>query len=86
MTGTPLPLVFDEPRGRKKPPRHLADLTLDERVALLTEQGLPGFRAKQISAHYFTRLVDDPAQMTDLPAGQREQLVDALLPELMKPL
>ena len=28
---TPLPLVFDEPRGRKKPPRHLADLSAAER-------------------------------------------------------
>ena len=28
-----LPLVFDEPRGRKKPPRHLADLSLAERRA-----------------------------------------------------
>ncbi len=26
---TTLPLVFDEPRGRKKPPRHLADLSAD---------------------------------------------------------
>jgi 23S rRNA (adenine2503-C2)-methyltransferase len=26
-----LPLVFDEPRGRRKPPRHLADLTAAER-------------------------------------------------------
>ena len=38
----PLPLVFDEPRGRKKPPRHLADLTPDERKALAVELGLPG--------------------------------------------
>ncbi len=37
-----LPLVFDEPRGRKKPPRHLADLTSPERKALLEESGLPG--------------------------------------------
>lgn len=81
-----LPLVFDEPRGRKKPPRHLADLTPAERKDQLTEMGLPGFRAKQIATHYFARLVDDPAQMTDLPAGQRDDLVSALLPELMTPL
>ena len=66
----PLPLVFDEPRGRKKPPRHLADLSAEERKALVVEAGLPGFRAKQLSTHYFSRLVDDPAQMTDLP-GRR---------------
>ncbi len=83
---TPLPLVFDEPRGRKKPPRHLADLSADERTALATELGLPGFRAKQLSTHYFARLVDDPAEMTDLPAAQRDELVAALLPPLMTPL
>jgi 23S rRNA (adenine2503-C2)-methyltransferase len=83
---TSLPLVFDEPRGRKKPPPHLADLTLVERVERLKELGLPGFRAKQLSNHYFARLVDDPAEMTDLPATQRAELVAALLPELMTPL
>ena len=84
---TVLPLLtFDEPRGRAKPPRHLADLTLAERVALAEDQGLPGFRAKQLSHHYFARLVDDPEQMTDLPAAQREPLVAGLLPTLMTPL
>ncbi|KAA1426258.1 23S rRNA (adenine(2503)-C(2))-methyltransferase RlmN [Nocardioides antri] len=83
---TRLPLVLAEPRGRKKPPQHLADLTPAERKAHLVELGLPGFRAKQLSTHYFSRLVDDPAEMTDLPAAQREDLVNALLPELMTPL
>jgi 23S rRNA (adenine2503-C2)-methyltransferase len=81
-----LPLVLDEPRGRRKPPRHLADLDEAGRKELLEEMGLPGFRAKQLSNHYFTRLVDDPHLMTDLPAGQRDDLVAALLPELMTPL
>ncbi|MGN6131064.1 MAG: 23S rRNA (adenine(2503)-C(2))-methyltransferase RlmN, partial [Nocardioidaceae bacterium] len=81
-----LPLVFDEPRGRRKPPRHLADLTAAERKQLLADAGLPGFRAKQLSTHYFARLVDDPAQMTDLPAAEREQLVGTLLPSLMTPV
>lgn len=81
-----LPLVLAEPRGRKKPPRHLADLTDAERKDLLVEMGLPGFRAKQLSTHYFGRLVHDPAEMTDLPAGQRDELVGALLPDLMDPI
>jgi 23S rRNA (adenine2503-C2)-methyltransferase len=81
-----LPLVFDEPRGRRKPPRHLADLSAQERKDLVTELGLPGFRARQLATHYFSRLVDDPAQMTDLPAAEREQLVASLLPDLMTPL
>ncbi|MFW6867866.1 23S rRNA (adenine(2503)-C(2))-methyltransferase RlmN [Nocardioides sp. CPCC 206347] len=82
----PLPLVFDEPRGRKKPPQHLADLDPAGRKALLVEMGLPGFRAKQVATHYFSRLADDPEQMTDLPAAQRAELVAALLPDLMTPL
>ncbi|WP_297739780.1 23S rRNA (adenine(2503)-C(2))-methyltransferase RlmN [Nocardioides sp.] len=81
-----MPLVFDEPRGRKKPPRHLADLDEAGRKDLLTEMGLPGFRATPLSHHYFGRLADDPAEMTDLPAGQRDELVSALLPHLMTPL
>ncbi|MGH3509862.1 MAG: 23S rRNA (adenine(2503)-C(2))-methyltransferase RlmN [Nocardioidaceae bacterium] len=83
---TTLPLVFDEPRGRKKPPRHLADLSAEERTALLVDLGLPGFRARQLSRHYFGRLVDDAEEMTDLPAAQRGSLVAALLPGLMTPL
>ncbi|MBM7519593.1 23S rRNA (adenine(2503)-C(2))-methyltransferase RlmN [Nocardioides nitrophenolicus] len=81
-----LPLVLAEPRGRKKPPRHLADLTPAERKDLLVEMGLPGFRAQQVSTHYFSRLVHDPAEMTDLPAAQRAELVGALLPDLMDPI
>ena len=83
LAAKPLPLVFKEPRRRAKPPRHLADLTLAERSAALVEAGLPGFRAKQLSHHYFARLVDSPAEMTDLPAGSRAELVAAMLPELM---
>jgi len=81
-----LPLVFNEPRGRKKPPRHLADLSPAERKELVAGMGLPGFRAKQLSTHYFARLVDDPSQMTDLPADARDALVSELLPPLMTPL
>jgi 23S rRNA (adenine2503-C2)-methyltransferase len=86
QTAKTLPLVFDEPRGRKKPPRHLADLTSAERKELVASLGLPGFRAKQLSTHYFSRLVDDPEQMTDLPAADRAAMVASLLPELMTPL
>jgi 23S rRNA (adenine2503-C2)-methyltransferase len=81
-----LPLVMSEPRGRRKPPRHLADLSLDERTALAVEQGLPGYRAKQLSTHYFDRLVSDPADMTDLPAAHRDELVATMLPQLLDPV
>jgi 23S rRNA (adenine2503-C2)-methyltransferase len=79
--GRPL-LQFASPR-RGKPPAHLADLTPEERVARMTELGLPGFRAKQLEKHFFTHYTDDPAAMTDLPAAGREELVAALLPPLL---
>src|SRR3954471_9329442 len=81
-----LPLVMAEPRGRAKPPRHLADLSLEERRGYAAELGLPAFRARQVSTHYFDRLVDDPAAMTDLPAARRDEIVSAFLPTLMTPL
>jgi len=81
-----LPLVMAEPRGRAKPPRHLADLSLEERTSYAVELGLPAFRAKQVSTHYFERLVDDPAAMTDLPSSGREAIVEAFLPPLMTPI
>ncbi|WP_043641962.1 23S rRNA (adenine(2503)-C(2))-methyltransferase RlmN [Nocardioides alkalitolerans] len=77
---------MEEPRGRKKPPRHLADLDEAGRKELLEASGLPGFRAKQLSVHYFTRLTSDPAEMTDLPASQREELAATLLPPLLTPV
>ena len=78
-------LVFEAPR-RGKPPRHLADLSLAERKQALAEAGLPGFRAAQLSTHYFDRLEDDPQGWTDIPAAQREQLSEAMLPTLLTPV
>ncbi|HET8615371.1 MAG TPA: 23S rRNA (adenine(2503)-C(2))-methyltransferase RlmN [Actinomycetales bacterium] len=78
-------LTFAAPR-RAKPPRHLADLTPEQRADAVRELGLPAFRARQLSTHYFERLVDDPAQMTDLPAAGRDELVGTLLPALLTPV
>ena len=79
---TSLPLVFDSPR-RGKPPTHWADLTAAERKAAVVEAGLPGFRAAQLSKHYFERLVDDPQDWTDLPAAERAELHTQLFPKLL---
>ncbi|AXO33731.1 ribosomal RNA large subunit methyltransferase N [Micromonospora sp. B006] len=68
------------------PPRHLADLDLPGRQALVAELGEPAFRAKQVSNHYFGRLVRDPERMTDLPAATRERLAGTLLPTLLTPV
>jgi 23S rRNA (adenine2503-C2)-methyltransferase len=80
-SGRPL-LQFASPK-RGKPPVHLADLTPAERVAKMKELGLPGFRAKQLAKHYFTHHTSDPADMTDLPADGREELVAGMLPNLL---
>ncbi len=81
----PLPLVFDAPR-RAKPPRHLADLSAEDRAAVAAELGEPPFRLKQVATHYFGRLERDPAAMTDLPAASRERIIATLLPELLSPV
>ena len=76
--GKPL-LQFAEPK-RKQPPVHLADLSIVERAERVKELGIQGFRAKQLATHYFTHYTSNPADMTDLPAAGREELVGALLP------
>src|SRR6187455_591625 len=81
---TALPLVFDAPK-RALPPRHLADLDPAGRRAAVGELGLPGFRANQLSRHYFGRLTADVDAMTDLPVAAREGLA-ALLPRLVTPV
>ena len=82
-------LLMAAPR-RNKPPRHLADLTLAERMSAVAELGEKPFRGRQLSVHYFERLADlDPAsaqQLTDLPAASRQPLLDALLPRLIDPI
>ena len=86
-TASPRPgqLTFTAPR-RGKPPRHLADLAPAERREVVESLGHKGFRAKQLSTHYFERLVDTPEEMTDLPKGTRDDLVRDLLPTLLTPM
>ncbi|MFI6268725.1 23S rRNA (adenine(2503)-C(2))-methyltransferase RlmN [Micromonospora zamorensis] len=89
MTSLPLiPAISDAPAARRAsmPPKHLADLDLAGRQALVTELGEPAFRAKQVSNHYFGRLVRDPQAMTDLPAATRERLSEQLMPTLLTPV
>ncbi len=83
----PLPVLSLSPAGarRTRPARHLADLDTDARRAAVAELGLPAFRADQLSRHYFSRLENDPATMTDLPAAARDAVGPALLPPLLAP-
>jgi len=82
--GRPL-LQFASPR-RKQPEKHLADLDLAARKARAVELGVPAFRATQLSTHYFSHYTTDPAEMTDLPAEGRDELVSAMMPPLLTEL
>ncbi len=78
-------LIFESPR-RGKPPVHLMDLDPAERKKAVTDLGLPGFRADQVSRHWLSRLSDDPQEWSDLPEGARETIRAALLPTLLTPV
>ncbi len=66
-----------------RPPRHLADLPLAERRAVVAGLGQPPFRASQLSRHFFGRYTDQTGEMTDLPLAARDPLARALLPRLL---
>lgn len=78
-------LTFKAP-ARGRAPRHLADLDPAGRRVAVADLGFPAYRARQLSVHYFDRLVADPREMTDLPAEARERLGAALLPDLLVPV
>lgn len=85
VTDTPAQrLVFAEPKTARKPAQHLADLDRDGRRAAAVALGAKPFRADQLSRHYFGLSHD--GEMTDLPAADRENLKNALLPDLLTPV
>lgn len=79
--GRPL-LNFRSPRV-SQPQQHLADMSMDERIDAVKEMGLPAFRAKQISTHYFTHFQTDAESMTDLPKDLREPIQERFFPHLL---
>ncbi|AIT61355.1 23S rRNA (adenine(2503)-C(2))-methyltransferase RlmN [Corynebacterium doosanense] len=81
----PVKLQFT-PARPKMPPKHFADLTRDERIAVLGELGLPKFRADQIARHYYGRFEADTSTMSDLPEAARAQVAEKMFPVLMDPL
>ena len=80
----PVPLARGPRRGL--PPTHFADLTIPEVKEKMRELGLPAFRADQIARHYYGRCEADLLEMTDLPAGVREKVKEALFPQLLHPV
>ena len=77
------PVLSFTARRRGKPPVHLADLDLAGRKKALQDRGLPGFRADQLSRHYFDHDLADTQQMSDLPTSLRDEVAQALLPTLV---
>ena len=78
-------IALKAPR-RTKPPKHIADFDMAGRREFLKELGYQPFRASQLSKHYFERLVNDPVQMTDLPARDRDEIVSRAMPQLLIPV
>ena len=78
-------IALKAPR-RTKPPKHIADFDMAGRREFLKELGYQPFRASQLSKHYFERLVNDPMQMTDLPARDRDEIVSRAMPQLLTPV
>jgi len=80
-TSLPLSLVWTPPRGAK-PPRHLADLSIEDARAAVIEAGHPGYRADQLSRHYF----DAPAnaELSTVPRADRDILRAEFLPSLLE--
>lgn len=76
-------LQFAAKRRVTPSPKHIADLTLQERQEWLKELGHQGFRAKQLSTHYFQHYTVDADAMTDLPASGRDELVAETMPTLL---
>ncbi len=80
-------LTFVPPARERTPtPTHLADLDPAQRKDAVVAAGQPGYRARQLSRHYFERFTDDPERMTDLPKSGRAELVEAMLPRLLTPV
>lgn len=78
--------ILLQPGRSGKPPRHLVDMTAQQRDDVVAELGQKPFRGKQVAAQYFGRLQRDCTQMTDIPATVRQQLGEVLLPQLLTPV
>ena len=77
------PLLEFEQKRRGQPPTHYVDLTVEERIEKVKSLGLPAFRAKQLSTHYFVHYTDDANDMSDLPKESKDAIVKELFPPLL---
>ena len=70
----------------KKPPKHFADLSPEDRAIAVAELGEPAFRAKQLANHYFGRHSENPHEWSDISSESAEKLAAALFPTLLSPV
>ena len=70
----------------KKPPKHFADLSPEDRATAVAELGEPAFRAKQLANHYFGRHSENPKEWSDISTESAEKLAAALFPTLLTPV
>ncbi|WP_207203776.1 23S rRNA (adenine(2503)-C(2))-methyltransferase RlmN [Actinomyces minihominis] len=77
------PVLSFTAKRRGKPPVHLADLDMAKRKEWAKDLGIPAFRADQMSRHYFSHNLADPAEMSDLPEAVREGAAKTMLPSLV---
>lgn len=80
----PRPVLTFTAQRRGKPPRHFADLSVEERKEVAEELEIPGFRMDQIARQYYVHRNADTSTMTDLPAADRERLGEVLFPPLLE--
>ena len=89
LPGITEPGAPDEPSARNRSARtlkaagHWADLAPQDRAAAVKEAGLPGFRADQISRHYFGQSSADPQSWTDMSAPQAATVAAHWFPQLL---
>src|SRR5690625_7465961 len=74
------------PARRVRPPAHLADLTLAERVAAVEEMALPGYRAEQPARRYFEHFTTAAQEVSELLDGRRAGVTVRGCSPLLTPL
>lgn len=77
------PVLSFTAKKRGKPPAHFADFDLAARKKWVKDEGLPAFRADQVSRHYFGHFEADADLMSDLPAPVKTKVKELFLPKLI---
>jgi 23S rRNA (adenine2503-C2)-methyltransferase len=72
--------------SRAERPRSIYDLTLGELETRLEQLGAPRYRARQLYNWLYSRLENDYAAMTNLPASLREALAPEMPVSVMTPI